>query len=73
MAGVDSPTSNRVGNQLSYSEWLAATTDVTFHDSNLRRFFDRFDTGKLDDDHAPSKFAQFVFLQIVYSDWCDPF
>ena len=43
--GVDTPTARRVGGHLTYSEWLAATTDVTFHDDVLRRFFDHFDTG----------------------------
>eukprot|EP00750_Incisomonas_marina_P020689 INCI4073.4.p1 GENE.INCI4073.4~~INCI4073.4.p1 ORF type:complete len:618 (+),score=90.95 INCI4073.4:104-1957(+) len=43
--GVDTPTVRRIGGHLTYSEWLAATTDVTFHDDVLRRFFDHFDTG----------------------------
>ncbi len=42
---VDTPTARRVGGHLTYSEWLAATTDVTFHDDVLQRFFQRFDAG----------------------------
>jgi len=45
-AGVDSPTARRIGGHLSYSEWLAATTDVTFHEDMLHRFFNRFDAGE---------------------------
>ena len=44
-AGVDSATAHRFGDHLSYSEYLAATTDVTFHEDTLLRFFKRFDTG----------------------------
>ena len=46
-AGVDTPTAHRVGDQLTYSEYLAATTDVTFNDGMLEDFFNRFDKGKL--------------------------
>ena len=51
-SGVDTPTARKVDN-LTYSEWLAATTDVTFHDDVLKRFFDRFDVGTYTYIHVP--------------------